>query len=144
MIDDLFPDAFVPEITDGIQCNNCGEYQPVEQFQRMPSGEIKRKCRTCARSQSQLVSKLKQENPYPNADYTCPICERHLDELSAKNQTRLQTWVLDHCHDTETFRGWLCFNCNSGLGQFKDNLNRLKRAVQYLEDHGCQEEGKAP
>ena len=125
----------VADLKDGIQCNNCGEYQPVEQFQQMPSGEIKRKCRTCARNQSALVKELKSANPYPDAEYSCPICQRTIEELSQKGQLRLQTWVLDHCHDSETFRGWLCFNCNSGLGQFKDDLERIKRAVRYLEEH---------
>ena len=75
------------------------------------------------------------DNPYPDADYTCPICDRHLDEISEHGQRKMQTWVLDHCHDTETFRGWLCFHCNSGLGQFKDSLDRIKSAVKYLEAH---------
>tara|TARA_R110000851_G_scaffold93230_3_gene203154 strand:+ start:6360 stop:6785 length:426 start_codon:yes stop_codon:yes gene_type:complete len=139
MIDDLFPDALIPYIPSGLECNNCGQLQPVEQFKQMPSGEIKRKCRTCARNQSQLVNHLKKVNAYPDAEYKCPICDRKLLELASKKQTRLQTWVLDHCHKTETFRGWLCFNCNSGLGQFKDNLHRLKKAVKYLESHSVKE-----
>jgi len=30
--------------------------------------------------------------------------------------------VLDHCHDTDTFRGYICKHCNDGLGGFKDDL----------------------
>ena len=120
---------------DGITCNNCGLRQPPDQFQHMPSGEIKRKCNTCRRNQSALVKRLKEENPYPDDDYECPICKRDIDEISKHGQMRMQTWVLDHCHDSETFRGWLCFNCNSGLGQFKDELRRIKNAVEYLEEH---------
>jgi hypothetical protein len=120
---------------DGIVCITCNVRQPPDQFQHMPSGEIKRKCRTCSRSQSKLVKRLREENPYPDPDYTCPVCDRHLDEVSEHGQKKMQTWVLDHCHDTETFRGWLCFHCNSGLGQFKDNLERIKNAVKYLEAH---------
>ena len=138
---DLFPDLEMPQVTEGIVCIDCNILQPADQFQHMPSGEIKRKCRTCARNQSLLVKQLKSENPYPDATYTCPICERHLDEVSQHGQQKLQNWVLDHCHDSETFRGWLCFNCNSGLGQFKDSLIRLKNAVAYLEAHRGKEEG---
>ena len=140
MTGDLFPDLEMPEVGEGIVCIDCNTLQPTDQFQHMPSGEIKRKCRTCARNQSALVKHLKAQHPYPDKDYTCPICSRHLDEVSKHGQQKLQSWVLDHCHDTETFRGWLCFNCNSGLGQFKDNLQRLQRAVQYLENHSGQEE----
>jgi len=120
---------------DGITCNSCGLRQPPDQFQHMPSGEIKRKCNTCRRNQSALVKLLKEESPYPDDDYECPICKRDIDEISKHGQMRMQTWVLDHCHDSETFRGWLCFNCNSGLGQFKDELRRIKNAVEYLEEH---------
>lgn len=39
---------------------------------------------------------------------------------------------IDHCHSTNTVRGALCNNCNTGLGMFKDSQELLKRAVFYL------------
>ena len=125
----------VQHYEDGLECNNCGVVQPVENFQHMASGEIKRKCRTCAREQSSLVSYLKKVHPYPDDVYTCPICDRSIDQIGKKGQKRLQNWVLDHCHDTETYRGWLCHHCNTGLGAFKDDVNRIKNAVAYLQNH---------
>jgi len=123
------------EVIEGLVCNNCGELQPINQFQHMESGEIKRKCRTCARNQSRLLKELKAKHPYPDKDYKCPICTRNIDEIGSTGQTRLKNWVLDHCHDTETFRGWVCHHCNTGLGAFKDCLDRVKNAVLYLEKH---------
>lgn len=120
---------------DGIECNNCGVRQPPDQFQHMVSGEIKRKCNTCRRDQSSLLRELKKIHAYPTHDYECPICLRTMDEISANGQKRLQNWVLDHCHDTQTFRGWLCHHCNTGLGAFKDSLERIEKAVMYLKRH---------
>ena len=39
---------------------------------------------------------------------------------------------LDHCHATGAFRGWLCRGCNLGLGNFKDSVESLERAIGYL------------
>lgn len=128
-------DDIVSGIPEGIECKDCGVFQPISQFQVMQSGEIKRKCRTCSRDQAQTVARLRKENPYPDENYCCPICERHMDEIARHGQQKLQVWVLDHCHDTETFRGWVCFNCNTGLGGFKDNLTITQNAVQYLYQH---------
>ena len=118
-----------------LECNDCGIVPPVDNFQQMAAGEIKRKCNTCKRNQSGLVRHLKTLHPYPDEAYCCPICDRDIKELGRKGQIRLQSWVLDHCHDTETFRGWVCSNCNTGLGAFKDDVEKITKAKNYLEDH---------
>ena len=49
--------------------------------------------------------------------------------------------VLDHNHLTGNFRGWLCDNCNHGLGLLGDSLQGLLRAIDYLcnAEHGRDE-----
>jgi hypothetical protein len=39
---------------------------------------------------------------------------------------------LDHCHTTGNLRGLLCMKCNTGLGMFGDDLEKLKTAIDYL------------
>ncbi len=60
---------------------------------------------------------------YP-APAVCEICHR------APGKRVLN---LDHDHKTGDFRGWLCSNCNTGLGLFRDNVALLAAAISYLE-----------
>jgi len=56
----------------------------------------------------------------------CAICG---DEL---RDSRGYSPHIDHDHVTGKIRGILCFNCNSGLGQFKDDPRLLQAALRYL------------
>lgn len=50
----------------------------------------------------------------------CPVCGR---------DGRLD---LDHDHSTGQVRGWLCGNCNRGLGLIGDTTEAAQRLLAYL------------
>lgn len=58
----------------------------------------------------------------------CAIC----GSTKAFNSRKEASLHVDHCHDTGMVRGLLCRRCNSGLGHFRDNLELLTRAIDYL------------
>lgn len=43
--------------------------------------------------------------------------------------------VLDHCHKTGGKRAVLCTQCNVGLGMFRDNVDTLLKAIEYLKSN---------
>jgi len=40
--------------------------------------------------------------------------------------------ILDHCHQSGNFRGWLCHSCNVGVGKLGDNEEAIRRALDYI------------
>ncbi len=53
----------------------------------------------------------------------CAIC---------KKKPKAGRLAVDHVHGTDKVRGLLCNLCNSALGLFKDDPDRLKVAIEYL------------
>jgi hypothetical protein len=45
------------------------------------------------------------------------------------------TLHIDHCHAGGQVRALLCYSCNTGLGAFRDDPGRMRRAAEYIERH---------
>jgi hypothetical protein len=65
----------------------------------------------------------------PKHFFICPICEKGSIPGVTANL------VKDHDHETGKARDWLCDSCNTGLGRFKDNIELLEKAINYLKKH---------
>jgi len=62
-------------------------------------------------------------------DNKCAICNCEIINAS-------QPLAVDHDHTTGDIRGLLCLHCNLGLGNFQDNIELLKNAIEYLKAGG--------
>jgi hypothetical protein len=106
------------------ECKGCGAKLPPDSFNRMGATKVsggsyrQAKCRTCTREESKKCrQRHKAVGPRPQA---CECC------------CRTGKLYLDHCHITELNRGWLCINCNTGIGKLGDNMIRLRRTLAYF------------
>jgi hypothetical protein len=89
----------------------------------------KRICKACAKLNADWqrlrkygLDKDSYEDLLKNQENLCVICAKEF----------VTTPHIDHDHETGEVRGLLCYPCNSGLGQFEDDIDRLKRAIKYL------------
>jgi len=73
------------------------------------------------------------EEMYDKQKGICSICG-YPETIQDKNG-KARKLAVDHCHTTGKIRGLLCTNCNKGLGHFKDSIDILKKAVEYLKHH---------
>jgi len=60
----------------------------------------------------------------------CAICNVDMVILGTNGK---RGFCVDHDHKTGRFRGILCHSCNSAIGLFKENIENIKQAVNYLD-----------
>ncbi len=61
-------------------------------------------------------------------DNRCAICGN-------EQVGRFGRLAIDHDHQTGAVRGLLCARCNLCLGQFNDDIETMKKAIEYIEKH---------
>jgi len=132
------------EIPDGHKwCPDCGAVKPLEQFPRTVASRTGRAtyCLPCHNSRGKAsrdkaggsrsyhltrrygMTAAEADFLLEEQDGVCAICG-----VAAATH-------VDHDHETGVVRELLCFNCNGGLGQFKDDPDVLRAAAQYVERH---------
>lgn len=61
----------------------------------------------------------------------CAICEVPFAEIPSYQKH------IDHDHVDGTIRGVLCHHCNQVIGQARDNVEVLQKAITYLSNHAA-------
>ena len=116
----LFNDEETPRNTK--KCIYCGEEKAFVDFPKHAhyKDNLDNRCRSCIKKHTKVRSTLhKIAPPKPKL---CQCCK-----------TIPKKWCLDHDHNTNEIRGWLCDQCNTGIGKLGDNLNGIMNAVKYLK-----------
>lgn len=115
-------------------CRLCGVEKPISEFYfRKDSGHYRSECKECLKKISTFRNTgwtpEKYEEAYIKQNGKCAICGCKL------NSSRYTRFAGDHDHKTGKLRGLLCTNCNTALGLFKDSIERLEMAKEYLIKH---------
>ncbi|MFF2851711.1 endonuclease VII domain-containing protein [Streptomyces sp. NPDC058001] len=113
------------------RCPECGEVKPHDAWERNKSSSDgwASYCRAC-RAERNRISYFRRKYGLTPAELDHMIAEQRgiccicLDAPAAH---------VDHCHETGSVRGVLCFSCNAALGHLKDRPDAIRRAAAYLE-----------
>ena len=122
-------------------CFKCNIEKPLNLFEkkgfRNQKIRYRSNCKTCCKeSRSTIdgdinykrynISKEDYLNKVENQNNCCKIC-------GGKNiDGKL---FIDHDHATGKVRDLLCRHCNSGIGFFKDNIENMRKAIEYINYH---------
>ena len=107
------------------ECKECHRILPTTAFgtHTMRSNgafSLFRSCRECKATLGAETRSVRKNAP-PKPDL-CKCCH---------GKKILQ---IDHIHGTTLFRGWVCRNCNTGVGSLGDTLEGVLQASIYLEN----------
>lgn len=133
------------------QCNHCRETKPIEMFSKNRSQKdgYQRRCKPCmnAANTASKAKAGKELNDYRQHKIqlrnkygiTPEIYQEMLDKQKGKcaicgtdSCSTGRRLAVDHCHTTGKVRGLLCAHCNTALGKFNDDPQRIQSAINYL------------
>jgi hypothetical protein len=88
-----------------------------------------RKCQKEYRVRKEYGISIEEYNEFLVRSSFCPICF-----VRYRTGNKGTYPVLDHCHITGKIRGCVCCTCNRIMGIFKDDPERLQRAINWLRN----------
>lgn len=99
-------------------CAKCKNQKSVSDFRK--TGNLRRpECKKCENEYKVGLRKVAKDKE-KNKVGPCDCCGEK------------KKLVVDHCHKTMRFRGYICQKCNIGIGRLGDTLEGLSKAIIYL------------
>ena len=130
-----------------LRCSSCKQHKAAENFNKNKSTKTGygNQCRECHRKWQPTEEQLERYrkrvriwNRKKHTGFTEEEFQQKLKEQGGRcaicgtDDPGTMNWQADHCHETLTKRGILCHLCNKGLGHFKDDIDMLNKAIDYL------------
>lgn len=107
-------------------CYSCRNKNHAIMYDKNPEirERMKKAAKKAALKRDYNITEEEFNRMHEEQEGKCKIC----------NKKSEKTLNIDHCHTTNKVRGLLCWNCNIGLGYFKDNKQFLINAIKYLDN----------
>lgn len=109
-------------------CTRCARELPVLEFSMGGTSFVCKTCRACA------LYGITLEDFLALGDKQSWQCVGCLQELSKDRQGTANSAHIDHDHASGKVRGLLCLSCNHALGKVRDDVEILKRLIDYLKE----------
>lgn len=138
------------------RCFCCGEIKPTTEFARKKHREkwgFYSYCKACKQKKAKQYyiehtekgKKLARNRDLKKYGITFEEQKKMLEEQGGRckicgepialfGDSKKHTAHVDHNHKTGSVRGLLCQECNTGLGKFRDNIEYLENAIEYLKN----------
>jgi hypothetical protein len=100
----------------------------MKQYHAANKEEHNKRCRNTDLKRKFGITQEQYSLIFDTQNGCCKICGKHRDTFK-------RTLAVDHNHTTGKIRGLLCTDCNQGLGFFKDNIEILTEAINYLKNN---------
>lgn len=119
-------------------CKDCGK-QDRDAWRKSSPKDNERNKQYNKEHAEEIRGKKLVKNYWPNLTWQEAIAEWNRLYIKQGGKCALGHKVdvlhVDHCHTTGKVGGLLCYNCNDGLGRFKDSVETLEKAIAYLKEN---------
>lgn len=134
------------------ECQKCLDNNKLRKQKNIDNGKCsshkdrdlapgKRKCQECIENSywQKIYKKYKitKEQYFIECEkrnYCCDLCNKKCLTANSGNNKR-DIFVIDHDHKTKKFRGLLCNACNTTIGMFNENIDRLKYFIDNISNY---------
>ena len=136
-------------------CKVCGLIKPTDEFYRASDQRyLQPDCKAChveasrryyhrlpPEAKARRIATIKARKYGMTLDEMLAYVEQHDDncdicgqpDTTHRNATWTRQLTFDHDHDTGRLRGMLCSQCNLALGRFGEDVELLRKAIDYIE-----------
>ena len=117
------------------RCITCNEVKSLQEFhirtKRYNGEPVGNDCKVCKNKKIKQINEIKKTINF-SQDTCCELCGRRREDFG--HRYKGNPFCVDHEHKTGKLRGILCMDCNTGLSRFNDDIELLKRGINYLKN----------